>query len=69
MGVISGALPLLSEYFQLTPSQEEWIVSLLYFGGGVGAASGGFLCDLFGRKTAILFTDVSVEETLWNAIF
>lgn len=58
MGVISGALPLLSEYFQLTPSQEEWIVSLLYFGGGVGAASGGFICDKFGRKTAILVTDV-----------
>ena len=58
MGVISGALPLLSSYFQLTPSQEEWVVSLLYFGGGVGAASGGFICDWFGRKTAIMFTDV-----------
>ncbi|KAL7535501.1 hypothetical protein ACHAXR_010861 [Thalassiosira sp. AJA248-18] len=58
MGVISGALPLLSTYFQLTPSQEEWIVSLLYFGGGVGAASGGFICDWRGRKFAILFTDV-----------
>lgn len=58
MGVISGALPLLSSYFQLTTSQEEWIVSLLYFGGGVGAASGGFLCDWFGRKFAIMFTDV-----------
>jgi len=58
MGVISGALPLLSLHFQLTPSQEEWIVSLLYFGGGIGAASGGFLCDWFGRKFAILITDV-----------
>ena len=59
MGVISGALPLVSSYFQLAPSQEEWVVSLLYFGGGVGAASGGFLCDWFGRKIAILITDVS----------
>lgn len=58
MGVISGALPLLSAYFRLTPQQEELIVSLLYFGGGVGAASGGFLCDWFGRKFAILITDV-----------
>ncbi|KAL9179800.1 hypothetical protein ACHAXT_007770 [Thalassiosira profunda] len=58
MGVISGALPLLSETFQLTPSQEEWIVSLLYFGGGVGAATGGFICDWRGRKFAILVTDV-----------
>mmetsp|Transcript_14054 Transcript_14054/g.28436 ORF Transcript_14054/g.28436 Transcript_14054/m.28436 type:complete len:469 (+) Transcript_14054:97-1503(+) len=58
MGVISGALPLLSAYFRLTPQQEELIVSLLYFGGGVGAATGGFLCDRFGRKFAILITDV-----------
>jgi len=58
MGVIAGALPPLSAYFQLTPSQEEWVVSLLYFGGGVGAASGGFLCDWFGRKFSIMFTDV-----------
>jgi len=59
LGVIAGALPPLSAYFQLTPSQEEWVVSLLYFGGGVGAASGGFLCDWFGRKFSIMFTDVS----------
>mmetsp|Transcript_41322 Transcript_41322/g.74488 ORF Transcript_41322/g.74488 Transcript_41322/m.74488 type:complete len:695 (+) Transcript_41322:176-2260(+) len=58
LGVIAGALPPLSVYFQLTPSQEESIVSLLYFGGGIGAASGGFLCDWFGRKFAIMFTDV-----------
>jgi MFS family permease len=59
MGVISGSLPLLSLYFNLTPSEEDWIVSLLYFGGGVGAATGGFICDWLGRKFAILITDVS----------
>ena len=58
MGVISGALPSLATYFHLTSVQEEWVVALLYFGGGVGAASGGFICDLFGRKRAILVTDV-----------
>lgn len=58
MGVISGSLPLLSLYFQLTPSQADWIVSLLYFGGGVGAATGGFITDWLGRKSAILITDV-----------
>jgi MFS family permease len=59
MGVISGSLPLLSLYFNLTTSEEDWIVSLLYFGGGVGAATGGFICDWLGRKFAILITDVS----------
>jgi MFS family permease len=58
MGVISGALPSLAAYFQLTSIQQEWVVALLYFGGGVGAATGGFICDLFGRKRAILVTDV-----------
>mmetsp|Transcript_37183 Transcript_37183/g.78455 ORF Transcript_37183/g.78455 Transcript_37183/m.78455 type:complete len:688 (-) Transcript_37183:2687-4750(-) len=58
LGVISGALPLLSAFFQLTSSQEEWVVALLYFGGGAGAASGGFLCDRFGRKFSIMITDV-----------
>lgn len=59
MGIISGSLPLLSSYFQLTPSEVDWIVSLLYFGGGLGAATGGFICDWLGRKLAILITDVS----------
>lgn len=58
MGVISGALPSLTAYFQLNSIQQEWVVALLYFGGGVGAATGGFICDLFGRKRAILVTDV-----------
>eukprot|EP00986_Skeletonema_menzelii_P012293 scaffold6719_cov152-Skeletonema_menzelii.AAC.3 len=58
MGVISGALPSLTAYFQLSSIQQEWVVALLYFGGGVGAATGGFICDLFGRKSAILVTDV-----------
>src|SRR5210317_459719 len=58
MGVISGALPSLSTYFQMTATQQEWVVALLYFGGGIGAATGGFICDLFGRKRAILMTDV-----------
>ena len=58
MGVIAGALPSLAAYFQLTAIQQEWVVALLYVGGGVGAATGGFICDLFGRKRAILITDV-----------
>ncbi|EJK74547.1 hypothetical protein THAOC_03770 [Thalassiosira oceanica] len=58
MGVIAGALPPLSRYFGLNASQAEWVVSLLYFGGGAGALAGGFLCDWKGRKTTILLCDV-----------
>jgi MFS family permease len=58
LGVISGALPQLKATFDLTNSQQELAVSILYLGGGLGATVGGSICDLFGRKRAILMTDV-----------
>ena len=58
MGVISGALPQLAHEFDLNQQQQEWVVGILYLGGGVGAAVGGLLCDTVGRKTAIIITDV-----------
>lgn len=58
LGVISGALPQLIETFGLTSRQAEICVSILYLGGGLGAALGGTLCDSFGRKRAILMTDL-----------
>ena len=57
LGVISGALPQLMATFDLTRAQQEICVSILYLGGGIGAALGGSLCDSFGRKRAILLTD------------
>lgn len=57
LGVIAGALPLLQSTFDLTERQEELCVSILYLGGGVGAALGGSLCDAYGRKRTILITD------------
>ena len=59
LGVIAGALDPLSKYFNLTTYQQEWVVSLMYVGGGLGAATGGFLCDWWGRKIAILVTDAT----------
>jgi len=44
--------------FDLTPTQQETVVSILYLGGFFGALIGGSLCDSFGRKRAILVTDV-----------
>ena len=58
MGVISGALPQITDSFGLTNSQSEMVVSFLYLGGGIGATVGGTLCDTMGRRTAILVTDV-----------
>jgi len=58
MGVISGALPQIAAAFDLTESQQESVVSFLYLGGGFGAATGGYVCDFSGRKTAIILTDL-----------
>ena len=58
LGVISGALPQLSLAFDLSNRQQEFVVSVLYLGGAVGAALGGSICDTFGRKRAIIITDM-----------
>jgi MFS family permease len=58
LGVIAGALPQLIHMFQLSSKSAEIIVSVLYLGGGLGATLGGSICDMFGRKRAILCTDV-----------
>jgi len=57
-GVVSAALPQLTIAFDLTDVQKEMVVSFLYIGAVIGAALGGTLCDISGRKTAILFTDI-----------
>lgn len=57
LGVIADALPQLTATFDLSNRQQGLIVSVLYAGGGLGAAVGGSLCDVYGRKRAILWTD------------
>jgi len=58
LGVVSNALPSLSQSFNLSQSQQENVVGVLYLGSTMGSAFGGFLCDYLGRKSGILFTDV-----------
>lgn len=58
MGAISGALPLLQASFDLDEAQQQWLVSILYLGGGLGASVGGSLCDRAGRKRTIILTDI-----------
>jgi MFS family permease len=57
-GAISGALPQLAAHFDLSSNQQEWVVSILYLGGGLGASVGGTICDSLGRQKTILGTDV-----------
>jgi sugar porter (SP) family MFS transporter len=59
IGVISCALPQLTESFDLTQTQESWVVSVLYIGRGIGAAIGGVICDHLGRRTTIMISDLT----------
>ncbi len=58
LGIISAALPELTRTFELSPEEEEMVVSFLYVGCCIGAIFGGLLCDRYGRKRTILVTDV-----------
>jgi MFS family permease len=58
IGVIASALPQMTLDFDLSHRDQELVVSFLYLGGGIGAAVGGGLCDAFGRKRAIVLTDI-----------
>ena len=58
IGVISAALPYLTEDFDLNQTQAGWVVSILYVGGFLGAILGGSMCDYIGRKKSILITDI-----------
>jgi MFS family permease len=58
MGAIAGALPQLAAHFDLSSNQQEWVVSILYLGGGLGASVGGTICDSLGRQKTILGTDL-----------
>ena len=48
-GVISGALPAMTDYFGLTPFTSGVVVSSLTVGAALGAMSSGRLSDKFGR--------------------
>ncbi|KAL0720555.1 hypothetical protein Bca4012_035154 [Brassica carinata] len=60
-GVISGALLYIKDDFQVVKQSsflQETIVSMALVGAMIGAASGGWINDYYGRKKATLFADV-----------
>ncbi len=53
-GVISGAIPFLQDYFELSDSQIETVTALGLIGAVVGALVTGQITDILGRKKVIL---------------
>jgi SP family myo-inositol transporter-like MFS transporter 13 len=53
-GIISGALLLLTDKFDLNEWEQEMVVSLTVVGALIAAAAGGALIDRFGRRRTIL---------------
>ena len=57
-GVVSGALILLKDRFGLTTTQEELFVSVAIGAACIGAFSGGFINDQFGRKFSTILASI-----------
>ncbi len=57
--VISGAILFVREQFHLSSVQTELAVSIVLAGAFAGAAVGGYLGDLFGRKPALALTAIT----------
>lgn len=73
LGVISGALPMLANEFDLSVYQQELVTSLMLVGCAIGACFGGIICDKIGRKRTVyvvclIFLLGSVIMTLSRSI-
>ncbi len=55
-GVISGALLFIKLDFRLSAFQQEVVVSAVLLGATLGAISGGWLADTFGRRRLLIAT-------------
>ncbi len=67
--VISGAVPFIETYFDLTKMELGWAVSCLLLGSMVGTIFAGPVSDRLGRKatliiTAVLFTISAISSAL-----
>ncbi|MGK4855855.1 MFS transporter, partial [Salmonella enterica] len=54
IGVIAGALPNITDEFQITPHTQEWVVSSRMFGAAVGAVGSGWLSCQLGRRSSLM---------------
>ena len=56
LGVISGAVPFITDFFGLNDFQVGLSVSMIDIGGIVGSLFAGYLSDKYGRKKILIFT-------------
>jgi sugar porter (SP) family MFS transporter len=63
IAVISGTIPFITEYFNLTNWWKGFIVSSLYIGCMIGAALAGRLSDRYGRKKMLILSSVAFGIT------
>lgn len=56
--VISGAINMIKEQFQLTPVMEGWVMSSALVGCIAGAGIAGWLADRFGRKKVLFISAI-----------
>ncbi|MFT4269908.1 MAG: sugar porter family MFS transporter [Pantoea sp.] len=54
IGVISGALPFITQHFQLSSHEQEWVVSSMMLGAAIGAICNGWLSHRLGRKYSLM---------------
>ncbi|TKI03508.1 sugar porter family MFS transporter [Martelella alba] len=54
IGVISGALPFITDHFALSSRQQEWVVSIMMLGAALGALANGWLSFRLGRKYSLM---------------
>ena len=59
LGVVAGAILQLHAQFDLSPAETGGLVSILLFGSVIGALVGGTLTDRYGRRLAIMCTDLT----------
>ena len=54
LGVISGALPFISQSMGLSLSQQGWIPASVLFGAALGAVVSAFFSDQYGRRNSLI---------------
>lgn len=55
IGIISGALPFITQDWHITIHQQEWVVSTMMLGATIGSIANGWLSSRLGRKLSLLW--------------
>ncbi|MFM2477655.1 sugar porter family MFS transporter [Celerinatantimonas sp. MCCC 1A17872] len=58
IGIISGALPFITQDWHITIHQQEWVVSTMMLGATLGSIANSWLSSRLGRKLSLLWGGV-----------